>query len=147
MQRSFLTNETRSEWNKSHRQLEPSDRFDESSVRPSVAGQICVCVKPPAQGCCLLMCWPQLGLYDLTPGLVSPASSYRLVLLYTGLGPVTDGQPAVQSKRLASKGIHRHPCSPVWNSLWQVTEMFFLLIQFGLLLCQSQSTIFIVWPT
>lgn len=46
------------------------------------------------------------GLYDLTPGQVSPASSYPVFHMYTGSGPVTDGQTAVQSKRLASKDIH-----------------------------------------
>lgn len=59
---------------------------------------------------------------DFRPGLTCQLLLF--LSLYTGLRPVTDGQPAVHSKRLASKGIQWCLFFSAWNSFWQDTKMF-----------------------
>lgn len=59
---------------------------------------------------------------DFRPGLTCQLLLF--LSLYTGLRPVTDGQPAVYSKRLASKDIQWCLFFSAWNSFWQDTQMF-----------------------
>lgn len=84
---------------------------------------------------CQATCIVLLSADVLAPaGLVwsdsRPGLTCQLLLspsLYTGLRPVTDGQPAVHSKRLASKDIPWCLFCCVWNYFWQhISDVYFL---------------------